>query len=138
MVGLAVYVGMAKIRLVLDQSHSLKEKRMVLRKIKDRVRERAHVVLSEVGEQDLWQRAVLGCAVASGDRGKALEVIDEVIRVAMSAGGAHIAAIAKEVTTFDPELVPYAPIDDRSGAGDKAQAMDDFIPDAWREEIERE
>src|SRR5688572_28942212 len=98
---------MAKISLALDQSHSLKEKRMVLRRIKDRVRERASVILSEVGEQDIWQRAELGCAVTSSDRGKALEVIDEVVRIAMGAGGAHVVAIAKDVTTFSAESVPY-------------------------------
>jgi uncharacterized protein YlxP (DUF503 family) len=129
---------MAKISLVIDQSHSLKEKRMVLRRIKDRVRERAHVILSEVGSQDVWQRAELGCAVASSDRAKALEVIDEVVRVAMSAGGAQIAGIAKDVVTFDALAEPLAPIDDRTGAGDKAQGSDDFIPDEWRDEAERD
>jgi len=142
---------MAKLSLVIDQSHSLKEKRMVLRRIKDRVRERAHVVLNEVGSQDVWQRAELGCAVASSDRQKALEVIDEVVRVAMSAGGAQIVAIAKDVITFDPdgrnefghlhsgaEAVAYTPVDDRTGTGDKAQGSDDFIPDEWREAAERE
>ena len=63
---------MAKISLVLDQSHSLKEKRMVLRRIKDRVRERANVVLSEVGAQDIWQRAELGCAGVSNSIAVAL------------------------------------------------------------------
>jgi uncharacterized protein len=129
---------MAKLSLVIDQSHSLKEKRMVLRRIKDRVRERAHVVLSEVGSQDIWQRAELGCAVASSDRQKALEVIDEVVRLAMSAGGAQIVGIAKDVMTFDAESVPFTPIDDRTGTGDKAQGSDDFIPDEWREAAERE
>lgn len=138
--GASVYVGMAKISLVISESHSLKEKRMVLRRIKDRVRERASVTLNEVGAQDTWQRAELGCAVTSADRAKALEVIDEVIRIAMSAGGAHITAIAKDVTTFDAEPTPFTPIDDRTGAGDKARAAvdDDFIPAEWREEAERE
>jgi uncharacterized protein len=128
---------MAQISLAIDQSHSLKEKRMVLRRIKDRVRERVHVSLNEVGAHDIWQRAELGCAVASGDRAKALEVIDEVVRVAMSAGGAQIVAIAKDVTTFDAEAVPFTPIDERTGTGDKAQGSDDFVPDAWLEEAER-
>ena len=39
---------------------------MVIRRIKDRVRERLGVAISEVGELDVWQRAELGCAVASG------------------------------------------------------------------------
>jgi len=129
---------MAKLSLVIDESHSLKEKRMVLRRIKDRVRERLHINLNEVGEQDVWQRAELGCAVASGDRAKALELIDDVVRVAMSAGGAQIVAIAKDVTTFDADSVPYQPIDERTGSGDKAQAQGDdvgWIPDEWQDEV---
>ena len=138
MVGLAVYVGMAKISLVIDQSHSLKEKRMVLRRVRDRVRERLQVTVNEVGEHDNWQRAELGCAVVSSDRTKALELIDEVVRVAMAAGGAQIFAIAKTVITFDAESLPSisfpAQIDDRTGSGDKAQAQDDWVPDEWRDD----
>ncbi len=126
---------MAKLSLVIDESHSLKEKRMVLRRIRDRVRERLHINLNEVGEQDVWQRAELGCAIASSDRSKALGVIDDVVRVAMSAGGAQIVAIAKDVTTFDVESVPYEPIDDRTGSGDKAQGNDGWIPDEWQDEV---
>jgi hypothetical protein len=129
---------MAKISLVIDQSHSLKEKRMVLRRIKDRVRERLHVSVNEVGELDNWQRAELGCAVVSGDRAKALELIDDVVRVAVAAGGAQIFAIAKTVSTFDAESLPFTPIDERTGSGDKAQGQDDWIPDAWRDEVSDE
>ena len=107
---------------------------MVLRRIKDRVREKLGVSVNEVGELDTWNRAELGCAVVSADRGKALELIDDVIRVAMSAGGAQIAGIAKDVTTFDAPVVPLAEVDDRTGSGDKAAAQDDWIPEAWKHE----
>jgi hypothetical protein len=130
---------MAKISLIIDQSHSLKEKRTVLRRIKDRVRERLQVNLNEVGELDNWQRAELGCAVVSADRGKALELIDDIVRVAVAAGGAQIFAIAKTVVTFDAESLPAlsvpAPIDERTGSGDKAQGQDDWVPDEWRDEV---
>jgi uncharacterized protein YlxP (DUF503 family) len=129
---------MAKISLVIDQSHSLKEKRMVLRRVRDRVRERLHVNVNEVGEHDNWQRSELGCAVVSSDRAKALELIDEVVRVAVAAGGAQIFAIAKTVMTFDAESLPSislpAPIDDQTGSADKAQGKDHWIPDEWRDE----
>jgi uncharacterized protein len=128
-----VYVGLAKLSLVIGDAHSLKEKRMVLRRIKDRVRERLHVTVNEVGELDTWQRAELGVAVVSAERGKALELIDDVVRVAMSAGGAQIVAIAKDVTTFEGEAVPFTPIDDRTGSGDKAQGGDDWVPEEWRD-----
>jgi len=129
-----VYVGIAKLRLVIGDSHSLKDKRMVLRRIRDRVRERLDVTINEVGDHDAWDRAELGCAVVSADRAKAQALVDDVVRVAMSAGGAEIASIARAVTTFDAEPVPFVPIDDRTGAADKAQGQDDWIPDAWREE----
>jgi uncharacterized protein YlxP (DUF503 family) len=130
---------MARISLALAEAHSLKEKRMVIRRIKDRVRERIGVFVSEVGSPDVkdsWQRAELGVAVASGDRQKALALIDDVVRVAMAAGGAAITAIAKDAITFDAAPAPVAVIDDRTGSGDKAVGGDDWIPEAWREEAD--
>lgn len=109
---------------------------MVLRRIKDRVRERVGVSLHEVDFCDHWQRSELGCAVVSGDRSKAAQVLDQVVRIAISAGGAEIVAVARDVTTFDGEPVPYSLVDERTGAGDKAQEQDDsnWIPAQWRED----
>ncbi|HTR50922.1 MAG TPA: DUF503 domain-containing protein [Kofleriaceae bacterium] len=132
-----MYVGLAKIGLLIGDSHSLKDKRMVLRRIKDRVRERLHVVVNEVGDpeiRDSWNRAELGVAIASGDRGKALALVDEVVRVAVAAGGAQVATIAKDVVTFDAPPAPYVAVDDRTGSGDKAAAAasDDWVPEEWQ------
>ena len=125
---------MARISIAIGQSHSLKEKRMVVRRIKDRVRDRAGVVVNEVGAQDIWQRAELGCAVTSGERRKALELLDEVIRVIGAIEGGAIVAVAKDAVTFDPTLTDVV-VDDRTGAGDKAAAAagDDWVPDAWKD-----
>jgi uncharacterized protein len=132
-----VYVGLAKLTVVIGHSHSLKEKRMVLRRIKDRVRERVGVAINEVGELDSWQRAELGVAVTSVDRGKALELIDEVVRVAVTASDGQVVAVAKDAWTFDVPPAPFAAVDDRTGSGDKAVAAgDDWIPDSWRDSDE--
>jgi uncharacterized protein YlxP (DUF503 family) len=136
-----VYVGIARLTVVTGQAHSLKEKRMVLRRVKDRVRERLGIAINEVGDQDVWQRAELGVAVTSSDRSKAFELLDDVIRVvssALAAGDAQLVGIAKDVTTFDAASTPLAAVDDRTGAGDKAlgAAGDDWIPDAWKDELE--
>jgi uncharacterized protein len=139
-----MYVGIVRLTVVMDQSHSLKEKRMVLRRIKDRVRERLGVAINEVGEHDRWQRAELGCAVTSGDRPKALATLDDVVRVASSAAssaGGAVTDIAKDVWTFDAPAVAVAPVDDRTGSGDKAAgaAGEDgaWVPDAWKDELDR-
>jgi len=133
---------MARLSVVIGQAHSLKEKRMVLRRVKDRVRERIGVVINEVGAHDLWQRAELGCAVASSDRTRAHELLDDIVKVAadaMIAGDAQLIAVAKDVIPFEGKDAPYAEVDDRTGAGDKAvgaQGDADWVPDAWREEAE--
>ena len=134
-----VFVGVAKIQLVLPHSHSLKEKRMVLRRIRDRVRERIGVAIAEVGDQDVWQRAELGVSVTSGDRQKALAVLDDIVRIVAGAGGGDIVAIARDALRFDADPEPVtmlggSDLDERAGSGDKAVAGDDWIPEAWRDQ----
>ncbi|MBA3397249.1 MAG: DUF503 domain-containing protein [Deltaproteobacteria bacterium] len=129
---------MAKLSLVIANAHSLKEKRMVIRRIKDRVRERVGVIVNEVGSLDTWQRAELGCAVACNDRVKALELLDHVVRVTMSASGGQVVAVAKDAWTFDGEPAPIAIVDDRTGSGDKAVGQGDeaWVPDEWRDDLD--
>jgi uncharacterized protein len=128
---------MARISLTIAAARSLKDKRMVMRRIKDRARERLGVIVSEVGTPEVraaWQRGELGVAVASSDRQKALGLIDDVIRLAHGAGGVAVTGVAREVTTFDAPPAPFTPVDDRTGSGDKAIGGDDWVPAAWREE----
>ena len=54
--------------LHLPYSHSLKEKRMALRGVKDKLSRRLNVAIAEVGHQDSWQRAQLACTSVSPDR----------------------------------------------------------------------
>ncbi|MCZ6650250.1 MAG: DUF503 domain-containing protein [Acidobacteria bacterium] len=58
-------VGVIRVELLIHGSSSLKEKRAVLRKIKDRTRARHNISVAEVEFQDLRQRAVLGFAAVS-------------------------------------------------------------------------
>ena len=65
-------VGIARVTLFLGETHSLKEKRMVLRRVKDKAQQKFNLAIAEVGDNDLWQRAVLGLAVVgSGRRSRA-------------------------------------------------------------------
>jgi hypothetical protein len=129
---------MARISVVIGQSHSLKDKRMVVRRIKDRVRDKLGIAINEVGEVEIWQRAELGCAVTSGERRKALELLDEVVRVVTASDGAEVVGVAKDAITFAAELSSEpltAAVDDRTGAGDKAAGGDDWVPDAWKDQL---
>ena len=52
-------VALLSVELFLPGSRSLKDKRMVLRRLKDRLG-KFNVALAEVAHHDLWQRAGLG------------------------------------------------------------------------------
>ena len=67
MVVLRMYV-----QLRLAASSSLKEKRMVLRSVRDRLRNRFNVAVAEVGSQDEWRVIELG-NVSVGSDGKVVD-----------------------------------------------------------------
>jgi uncharacterized protein len=57
-------VGVLKLKLVIPESHSLKGKRGVLKSIQARVANQFNVAVTECGNQELWQSAMLGFAAA--------------------------------------------------------------------------
>ncbi len=76
-----MFVGIARIELHIPAARSLKDKRQVVRGLKDRIRERARAAVAEVDHQDLWQRAALGVAVVAGEAGQARELLQSVRRI---------------------------------------------------------
>ncbi|HOY63424.1 MAG: hypothetical protein BWY28_01476 [bacterium ADurb.Bin236] len=61
-------VGALEVDIKIPGANSLKEKRHVLRSLKDNIRNKFNVAVSEVGHQDMWQRAAIGIAGVSSDR----------------------------------------------------------------------
>jgi len=72
-------IGVCKLDLRIPENHSLKEKRHVLRKLIDRVKTRFNVSISEVGDNDLWQRAQMGFCTVGNDRRHINSSLDKVI-----------------------------------------------------------
>ena len=52
----------------IEAAHSLKDKRQVLRSVKDRLRNSFNISIAEIDATDLWQRATLGVVSISGSR----------------------------------------------------------------------
>ncbi|HKS97506.1 MAG TPA: DUF503 domain-containing protein [Terriglobia bacterium] len=61
-------VGVLTLEIQLPYAHSLKEKRAVLLKIKDRLRARFNVAVAELDHQDVWQQATLGVVSISNSQ----------------------------------------------------------------------
>lgn len=58
-----MFYAVGRLEILIPQSQSLKEKRSVLHRLKDRIRHRFHCSVAEVDHQDLWQRAAIGVAL---------------------------------------------------------------------------
>ena len=61
-------VGVLTLEIQIPYSHSLKEKRAVLRKMRDRLRARFNVAVAELDHQDVWQHATLGVVSISNSQ----------------------------------------------------------------------
>ncbi len=82
-------VGLLTIEMHVPGAQSLKDKRMVLRRLKDRLR-KFNVAVSEVEHQDLWQRAALALVTVSTDQAHA---------------DRELAAAAAEIERVEPGLI---------------------------------
>lgn len=68
-------VGLTTWELHLGGCQSLKDKRRILKSLKDRLHRRFNVSVAETNHHDLWQRAELACCVVATDRRQAHSVL---------------------------------------------------------------
>ncbi len=61
-------IGVLTLDIVVETSHSLKEKRHVVKSLKDRLRERFNVAVAEIDGLDSWQHAVVAAVAVSSDK----------------------------------------------------------------------
>jgi uncharacterized protein YlxP (DUF503 family) len=61
------YVSLVEVRLHQNASHSLKEKRKLVRSLKDQIRQRFGASVAEIDGHDTWQRTTLLCALVGGN-----------------------------------------------------------------------
>jgi uncharacterized protein YlxP (DUF503 family) len=93
-----MFVGVVRIELHLPGCASLKDKRTVVRGLKERIRQRVPAAVAEVGHQDLWQRAALGVAVVSGERRQVGEMLQAVRNLVDAAPGAALVDWQEELS----------------------------------------
>ncbi len=88
-------VGLLSVELHVHGSQSLKDKRMVLRRIKDRLK-KFNVAVAEVEHHDLWQRAGLAVVTVSTDEKHADQ---------------ELQAVANEIERAEPGLIARTEIE---------------------------
>ena len=72
-------VGVCQVDLRIPGNDSLKGKRKVLRRVIDRVKNRYNISISEIGDNDLWQRSLVGLSVVGNDARHVNSSLDKVL-----------------------------------------------------------
>ena len=72
-------VGLLTLELYIPDAQSLKDKRQVLRSLKDRLRREFNVAVAELDHHDVWQRSVVGIVTLSNEEKHVNEVLQKVL-----------------------------------------------------------
>ncbi len=74
-------IAASRLTFLLHGCASLKEKRRILLRMKDRLRQQfPGVAIAEVDSQEIWNQAEMGLSAVSGDARHAQEVLDKAVR----------------------------------------------------------
>ena len=90
-------IGLLTLEIHIPDAQSLKDKRQVLRSLKDRLRARFNVAVAELDHQDTWQRAQVGVASLSNDPAHLEQSLRQVLDEAERMLGGNLVAHDLEV-----------------------------------------
>jgi len=90
-------VGTLKLRFVLRESHSLKDKRRVILSLKATLSNKFNVAVAETDEQDVWQTAEIGIATVGSDGPFVQSVLSNVVNYARYFGGVELVDQQQEI-----------------------------------------
>lgn len=99
-------VGAAIVEIRIHGSHSLKQRRGVVRSIAQRVRNRYNLSVAEVGGQSTWQRAEIGICGAGSDRQYVRSQIESAVAFIEELHLAEIVAVDIEMLDLPYESAP--------------------------------
>ena len=77
-------IGVRSFELHLAGAHSLKDKRSVIKSLKDRLHNEFNVSVAETGRHDAWQTAELTVCLVSTDRRHAQSILEAADRFVAS------------------------------------------------------
>jgi uncharacterized protein len=95
-----MFVGVARIVLQIPGARSLKDRRRVVKGLKDRARAKLPISIAEIGDLERYQVATLGVSVVSNEAARCSEVLSHMASLAGSAHDALVADVATEIVSF--------------------------------------
>jgi hypothetical protein len=96
-----MYIGACRITFALPGNRSLKGKRQVLRKVRDRLRHKFNAAAAEVGDPERLSEAEIGFAVISGNAPHARGMAENILGYLEDMMIAPMREVELEVLCFD-------------------------------------
>ena len=72
-------VGLLTLEIHVPDAQSLKDKRQVLRSLKDKLRREYNIAIAELDHHDVWQRSVIGIVTLSNEEKHVREMLNKVL-----------------------------------------------------------
>lgn len=98
-------IAILQFSLRIDHAHSLKDKRSVVRSLKDRLHREHQVSVAEIGALDVWNRAELGLVACARDAARLTAVLDAVLAKIKSLPDAVLQDAVSDIVGVD-DLTP--------------------------------
>ncbi len=90
-------VGICSFRMMMYERGSLKEKRMIVKSLTQRISSRYNVSIAEVADQEKWKMATIGFCCVSNDKLHVERTMQEVLRFIESDGRMELVDIETEI-----------------------------------------
>jgi len=127
-------VALLQFELLIDHSHSLKDKRRVVKSLKDRLHREHLVSIAEIGSHELLNRAELGVAAVSHDPVYLSALLDRIITKLNQLTEARLGRLERAVVDAGNAL---SELDDDPSTTPPTNANSEDDEDLWRPEERR-
>jgi len=121
-------IGVLQFELVIHDSQSLKDKRSVVRSVKDRLHREHQVSVAEVAAQDMLNVAVLALALVGTDGRYVGQTLDRITEKLRSLHGAELGSITRQLLKGEAYENADEPLDEESLAQEMLDRASEVRP----------
>lgn len=89
-------IGVLTLEMDIPAAFSLKDKRVILNRIRDRVRNQFNVAVAEVDENEVWNRAVVAVVAVSNQQAYTNRVLSKVVELVETINDCSVADVSME------------------------------------------
>ena len=98
-----MFIAVIRLDMAIPGARSLKDRRQVVKSLKERLISRFGVACAEVGDRESWVRASLGITTVSAEREHLHELIAEIKRYVQQDPGALVGNIQEDIFNYGSE-----------------------------------